>query len=165
MAHKLLESSVQFRELDLFSLDPAEIGRFDVVLFLGVLYHLRHPLLALERLATLCDGQLILETEIARRRSGLWSAAKAWLPGARADFESMEFYEGDEIHRDPTTWWTPSSSCVRAMLRSCGFCDVTEVWSSENRAVFHAFHPRRGEEARRFMKECGEELWARDKKY
>ena len=56
VACEILSSKVEFRQADLFELSPAEIGQFDVVLFLGVLYHLRHPLLALQRLATLCHG-------------------------------------------------------------------------------------------------------------
>ena len=56
MARKLLGSSVDYRILDVDELTPQRVGRFDYVLFFGVLYHLRHPLLGLERIAAKAVG-------------------------------------------------------------------------------------------------------------
>ena len=50
---RLLNSRVEYRQMDVYDLTPARIGRFDIVLFFGVLYHLKHPLLALERVCAL----------------------------------------------------------------------------------------------------------------
>ena len=62
LARRALGSGVEDVELELDDISPDAVGRFDVVLFLGVLYHLKHPWVALERVASVCDGLLILET-------------------------------------------------------------------------------------------------------
>jgi len=51
--HQLLASRVDYRQLRVYDLDPRDIGRFDIVLFIGVLYHLKHPVLALERVCAI----------------------------------------------------------------------------------------------------------------
>ena len=143
-AHALLGSKVESEWVDLFDLTPEKYGRFDLILCLGVLYHLRHPLLGLERLAQLCRGQLILETAIDPRAQGC----------------SMKFDEGDELNQDPTNWWEPSLECVVAMLRSCGFGGVRPVHVNGARAVFHAFAPGLSGGIRQMLARFGEELVA-----
>ncbi len=83
-----------------------------MVLFLGVLYHLRHPLLALERPASVTAGHLILETHIDLT----WTRRPA-----------MAFYPGLEVGWDPTNWWGPNPEAVISMLRTVGFDDVQIV--------------------------------------
>jgi tRNA (mo5U34)-methyltransferase len=93
-------------------LSPERIGTFDVVLVLGVLYHLRHPLLALERIASVTDDLLILETVVDM-----------------VGFErpAMAFYPDRELGNDPTNWWGPNVPAVHAMVRSTGFQRVRTV--------------------------------------
>ena len=119
-------------------LDPEILGTFDLVLFLGVLYHMRDPLRALERVAAVTEHQLILET--------LVDALGATRPMAG-------FYPGAEVNNDSTNWWGPNPAAVEGMLRAVGFQRVELVWSSfdpthrvredaeqpYHRAVFHAF--------------------------
>ena len=57
-------SKVEDIELEVLDISPERVGVFDLVLFLGVLYHMRHPLLALERVASVVGTQLILETHV-----------------------------------------------------------------------------------------------------
>ena len=87
-------------------------GRFDVVLFLGVLYHLKHPWVALERVASVCDGLLILETH-------------ADLLDVRRP--AMALYPGDEVAGDASNWWGPNLAALKAMLREEGFARVEVV--------------------------------------
>lgn len=61
-AHSALGSHVESLEIDVMDLSPERVGRFDVVFFLGVLYHLRHPLLALERVVSVVNDLLVLES-------------------------------------------------------------------------------------------------------
>ena len=145
VAHQALGSKVEFRQADLFTLDPQEFGRFDLVLFLGVLYHLRHPLLALDRLSELCNDQLILETELSSPR-GLWGALKRRVVGADNTNAGMRFHEADDLNRDPTNWWTPTPKCVEGMLRSSGFCGVQTVATHRARGVTHGFSPAHGDD-------------------
>jgi tRNA (mo5U34)-methyltransferase len=112
LARRTLGSAVEDVEVDVMDLSPEQVGQFDLVLFLGVLYHLRHPLLALERLASVTADQLILETHIDLT----WTRRPA-----------MAFYPGLEVGWDPTNWWGPNPEAVVAMLKSVGFSDVRVV--------------------------------------
>ena len=64
LARKALDSKVEDLSIDVLDLSPERIGEFDLVLILGVLYHMRHPLLALERVASVTKDQLVLETHV-----------------------------------------------------------------------------------------------------
>lgn len=157
VAHRLLGSHVEFRQLDLFELDTQVVGQFDLVLFLGVLYHLRHPLVALERMAALCRGQLIVETLVAPQPSRLERLVTGRF--GRRSARYMEFLEEDEVNRDPTNWWAPSPEGMLAMLRSCGFCDVHGPPGTTG--VFHAFDPGRGDDVALLVDRIGAELVTR----
>ena len=105
-ARRVLESRVEDLTIDVLELSPERVGRFDVVFFLGVLYHMRHPLLALERVASVCDKLLLLTTSV--------------------DMVSLErpaaaFYPRDSLGGDPSNWWGPNPACVEAMLHEVGF--------------------------------------------
>lgn len=115
---------IEFRELSVY--EVGAIGeRFDIVLFMGVLYHLRHPLLALDLIRAHVARDLMVfqsmqrgsrEAEPVKENYHFWDTE----PFARADFPQMHFIE----HRyadDPTNWWIPNRACAEAMLRSAGF--------------------------------------------
>ena len=112
LARRALGSRVEDLEIDVLDLRPERIGTFDLVLFLGVLYHLPHPLLALERVAGVAGDRLILETHVG-------------VVGTRRPV--MAFYPGTELEHDPTNWGGPNPAAVRAMLESVGFRKVTMV--------------------------------------
>lgn len=112
LARRALGSKVEDRELDVLELSPETVGEFDVVFFLGVLYHLRHPLLALEKVASVTRRQLILETKVD-------------LLALRTP--AMAFYVGDELNGDPTNWWAPNLAGLCDLLRAVGFCRVQVV--------------------------------------
>lgn len=125
LAHEARQSNVIPVHLDVLDLDAAQLGTFDIVLFLGVLYHMRHPLLALERVAPLVadGGVLILESHPD-------------LPGVTVP--AMRFYPGSEANDNPTNWWGPNAACVEAMLRDVGFADVQISAGVGGRIVAHA---------------------------
>lgn len=106
LAHQALNSGVKDMEIDVLDIAPQNVGQFDVVLCLGVLYHMRHPLLCLERVAAVASDFLILETEVA-----LLSVGRP----------AMAFYENSELNKDNTNWCGPNLACVTAMLRMAGF--------------------------------------------
>lgn len=122
LARRALDSSVEDEMIDVLELSPDAVGTFDVVLFLGVLYHMRHPLLALEKVASVTDDLLILETEVdllhVRR-------------------PAFAFYPDRELRDDPTNWVGPNPAGVEAMLRDCGFREVRTL-SSTNPAFMFA---------------------------
>ena len=113
---------VRFVQMHLYDL-LGSAQRFDVVLFLGVLYHLRYPQLALDGLAPLVAGQMVVQTLTMPGDATLRVPAdlpfeqrdRLTEPGwPRAAFIERAF-AGDE-----TNWWAPDDACVRAMLRSAG---------------------------------------------
>jgi tRNA (mo5U34)-methyltransferase len=112
LARLALGSRVEDEDIDVMELSPERIGTFDVVLFLGVLYHLRHPLLALERVASVCRDLLVLETVVD-------------MVGFRRP--AMAFYPHRELNNDPTNWWGPNPPAVEGMLRTVGFERVQRV--------------------------------------
>jgi len=125
LARQALNSKVEDREIDVLDLSAEIIGTFDLVLFLGVFYHLRNPLLALEHVFSVTAKQLILETHV--------NALDYPRP-------AMVFYPGAELEGDETNWWGPNRSCVEALLSSVGFTEVRMFSHDEKlrRMVFHA---------------------------
>jgi len=112
LARRTLDSRVEDMHIDVLELSPERIGAFDVVLFLGVLYHMKYPLLALEKVSSVTKEMLILETAVDM----LWTRRPA-----------MAYYENDELGNDPSNWCGPNPPAVKAMLRTAGFRRVEVV--------------------------------------
>lgn len=104
-ARKALGSSVEDREVEVLDISPETVGEFDVVFFLGVLYHMRHPLLSLEKMASVTKERLIMETLVDL--TFLRSPAAAFYPW--------------KMLRDETNWWGPNRAAVVGMLQTVGF--------------------------------------------
>jgi tRNA (mo5U34)-methyltransferase len=133
LARAALGSRIEDLEIDVMDLSPERVGTFDVVLFLGVLYHLRHPLLALERVASVTRDLLIMETVVD-------------MLGLRRP--AMAFYPNRELNNDPTNWWGPNVAAVEGMLRTAGFQrvrTVTPLPSFPRRAARAVIHQLRGQ--------------------
>lgn len=132
LAREALGSHVEDRDIDVMDLSPDTVGVFDVVLFLGVLYHLQDPLGALARVASVTGKLLILESAVDM--VGLRRPAAA-------------FYPGRELNNDPSNWWGPNHAAVVGMLRHCGFKTVdvrTPPRSAPYRAARAIFHKIKG---------------------
>jgi tRNA (mo5U34)-methyltransferase len=115
----------------IYDLSPRTFGIFDVVLFYGVLYHLRHPLLALEKVASVCGGKLLMQTaNFEDEKFGDISAAKFYPRGLPSGPAEKPIF-------DPTVFWIPNAACIRGMLEHVGFCDI-ELISMAAGAVFGA---------------------------
>ncbi|HEX5475469.1 MAG TPA: TIGR04290 family methyltransferase [Vicinamibacterales bacterium] len=117
-------ADIEFREMSVYQL-PALGERFDVVLFMGVLYHLRHPLLALDILHEHVARDLLVFQSMLRgseRPSDVAPDYEFWQSEPFDDpaYPRMYFVEQRYAH-DPTNWWIPNRSCAEAMLRSAGF--------------------------------------------
>jgi tRNA (mo5U34)-methyltransferase len=117
-------SDIEFRSLSVY--DVGTLGeKFDIVIFMGVLYHLRHPLLALDTLYEDVVGDLLIFQSMQR---GSLEVAELELDYhfwdsdqfEREGFPLMYFIE-QRFAGDPTNWWIPNRACVEAMLRSAGF--------------------------------------------
>jgi tRNA (mo5U34)-methyltransferase len=115
---------IEFEQLDVY--DVGALGeKFDLVIFMGVLYHLRHPLLALDLIREHVAGDMLLFQSMQR-------GSKYVLP-VEKDYEFKEtgiFFESgfpklhfveNQYSKDWTNWWVPNRACTEAMLRSAGF--------------------------------------------
>jgi tRNA (mo5U34)-methyltransferase len=115
-------SRIEFRHGSVYELADLH-ERFDVVLFLGVLYHLRHPLLALDLVSERVGDLLILQTLTMPGDQPIEVPTDVPIDGRQALTESgwprAAFIEG-QLAGDPTNWWAPDDACVQAMIRSAG---------------------------------------------
>ena len=138
LAREALGSKVEDVEVRVEELNPDRVGTFDLVLFAGVLYHVRDPLRALGAVASVTKGHLALETHVDLVLKRKPAAA---------------FDPTRELGGDQTNWWGPNPAAVEGMLRAVGFTDVVKVFprsrlyelaravrrrSQQGRAVFHA---------------------------
>ncbi|MGA1876427.1 MAG: TIGR04290 family methyltransferase [bacterium] len=115
---------IELRLLSVYEVDKLK-EQFDLVLFLGVLYHLRYPLLALDLLHEYVVRDYLVfqsmlrgsdETQPTAEDYHFWEKDIFHLPG----FPQMYFIE-NKYSGDQTNWWIPNRACVEAMLRSAGF--------------------------------------------
>jgi tRNA (mo5U34)-methyltransferase len=116
-------------DIVLKNLDVYEVAalreRFDLVLFMGVLYHLRHPLLALDLLNEHAVKDTLVFQSLVRGSSQVLDLQENY-PFSETELFNEEGYPRMHFveHRysdDPTNWWIPNRACVEAMLRTSGF--------------------------------------------
>ncbi len=115
---------IEFRRMTVY--DVAKLGeRFDVVIFMGVLYHLRHPLLALDLLHDHVVGDLMLFQTMIRGGLGVEDWDDDYAFNEETQFDSRNWPKLQFIEKnysgDPSNWWVPNRAAVEAMLRSSGF--------------------------------------------
>jgi tRNA (mo5U34)-methyltransferase len=139
-AKRIYGSQVEYVQANVYDLSPDRLGTFDVVLFLGVLYHLRHPLLALDRLRALCSELLIVESLVcdARVFTGFETGRPlAELAPRLIDVPIAQFLPVGRFHSDSTNKWVPNVSCLRALLKDAQFAPgPSRAWG--DRALIHA---------------------------
>lgn len=124
IARWALGSKVEKVRVSVEDLTPELVGgRFDYVLFLGVLYHAQDPMRYLRNVFNVCEGTCILETHVDA------------LDQARP---MMVFYPGGALNNDPSNFWGPNPECVSAMLTEVGFTEVALVAEAGSRMTFHA---------------------------
>lgn len=118
-----LEDRVAFERKQVYDLVQEE-EQFDMVLFLGVLYHMRYPVLALDIMRELTRRLMVFQTLMTPSQ-----AEDRGVSSLRFDqtqrldeqgWPRLSFIEGD-LAGDPTNWWVPNASAVHALLRSSGF--------------------------------------------
>jgi tRNA (mo5U34)-methyltransferase len=123
-AAEVAGEEIEFRQMSVY--DVGSLGeKFDLVIFMGVLYHLRHPLLALDLIHEHVARDLMLFQTMQRGSNEAMQVEENydfWQTEMfeRPDYPAMYFVE----HRyagDPTNWWIPNRACSEAMLRSAGF--------------------------------------------
>lgn len=138
IAAQLVGSRVVFRQANIYHLTPAEIGTFDLVLFLGLLYHLPDPIRALRIVRRLCTWRMYLETLVIEDVMPLPDGSEPSLAALHerlASIPLMQFFPGATRDGDPTNYWGPNVRCVDAMLTETEF-RVERVARVPRRALF-----------------------------
>ena len=137
---------IEFQELSVY--DVASLAeKFEIVLFMGVLYHLRHPLLALDLIHEHVSRDLLVFQSLQRGSMEVDAVDKDY-PFWRTDhfdkpaYPKLHFVE-QRYAGDPTNWWIPNRACVEAMLRSAGF-EITAHPEEEVYICRHAAAPQEG---------------------
>jgi len=131
LARRILGSKVEDKNLDVLELSTETVGTFDLVLFLGVLYHMKDPLIGLEHVASVTRDHLIVSTAVDL----VWHRRPA-----------VAFYPGSEYGNDPTNWWGPNTAAILGMLQAVGFQRVslyTRPFPSMSRKIVRALVPGR----------------------
>ena len=123
-AAEVLGFEIEFRNLSVY--DVGQLGeRFDVVIFMGVLYHLRHPLLALDLLHEHVTKDLLIFQSLQRGSEEVFPVEEDYPFAETGIFEKegfpLMYFIEKSYSQDPTNWWFPNRACVEAMLRSSGF--------------------------------------------
>ncbi|HEU4417112.1 MAG TPA: TIGR04290 family methyltransferase [Candidatus Angelobacter sp.] len=121
-ASGVLGLDIEFAKCSVYDVDSIP-GRFDYVLFMGVFYHLRYPLFALDKVIKKVEGTLIFQTMVrgALASPELKDDYHFWNKEIfeQPDFPSMYFIE-NKYAGDPTNWWIPNHGAMEGMLRSSG---------------------------------------------
>jgi tRNA (mo5U34)-methyltransferase len=113
-----LGSAVQFRRMSVYELSTQMKRRFDIVIFWGVLYHLRHPLLAIDNVRAVTGGRAYIETAVCDHETARWGD----LPIAR-------FYRHDELAGDGSNWFAPNVRTLLDWCKSCGLePEIVDSW-------------------------------------
>jgi tRNA (mo5U34)-methyltransferase len=116
---KFLESRVEYVRASVYELRQRFPERFDVVIFWGVLYHLRHPLLALDNLRSVAGRDISLESAVCDSE----------LPLGEREQALVRFYRRDELGGDPSNWFVPTVAALEDWCRSAGFdVERMDVW-------------------------------------
>jgi tRNA (mo5U34)-methyltransferase len=114
VAREVLRSGVRPVVADFATINLSAIGTYDVVFFLGSLYHMRDPMDCLKRVACVTKELAVIETEAimvrGHERSGL-----------------CEFFEPGALNSDISNWWAPNVKALRAMCLRAGFRGVELV--------------------------------------
>ena len=136
MIKDILGSKIIFRPISVYDLNVDEIGEFDIIFFLNVMYHLRHPLLALEKIRSVMKpGSIVFY------KSYFSSNIEFKLFGKQVKLQLgskplCRYYPMNELAGDYTNWWGPNIPAHHAMLESSGFSIDKELHRSYDRIYY-----------------------------
>lgn len=111
-------------DMSVYDVTEERLGRFDVVFFFGTLYHLRYPLLALDKLSAVCESEIYVESAILDDYSPYQGGLGHGYPGKQT---VMEFYPDKQYGNNETNWWVPTLVCMANMVKAAGYSEVS-LW-------------------------------------
>lgn len=114
LAREALGSGVEAIVADFMTCDLAALGRWDIVLYLGVLYHIEEPMTALRRVAQITGELAVIETEAVV------------VPGLE-DEAMWRFFPGAELNGDVSNWWAPNLTALQGAIQAAGFASLRTI--------------------------------------
>ena len=140
IAAELLNSRVIYLVENIYNLSLKKYGYFDIIFFLGVIYHLPDPMLALRIIRKLCKSStlMILESYVIDNRflisDNQFSSFDKTSPYLK-QIPIMQFYPADILHKDYTNYWMPNTICMRQMLIESNY-DILREKTLGDRVIF-----------------------------
>jgi tRNA (mo5U34)-methyltransferase len=133
LVRDILQIDLDLRGLNVYQITE-ELGQFDIALFLGVLYHLKHPLLALETLAKVTKGLLVIESAILPELS----PSNRPIIDYGGPTHELRFVVNKPGVEALQNWFIPSLSCLKAFLQTIGFGRIVAESAEYDRAILVA---------------------------
>jgi tRNA (mo5U34)-methyltransferase len=125
---------IEPRLVDVYDIESLK-SQFDIVVFVGVLYHLKHPLYALEKVANVCKDTLVFQS-LSRGPGGDFSPEEDYSWDDFKFFEAPNFpklyFIEKSFNNDESNWWMATESCLKAMLRVSGFKNISDTSSPDH---------------------------------
>lgn len=123
---KIWGVEIDYRLMDVH--DTSKLNQtFDIVVFAGILYHLKNPLQVIEDLGRMCTDAILLETEFIPDDPRNCVIVRQGVPPTLQPMNKgfMKFLETSELNGDGSNWWVPDTECVMGMLRTAGFVHIS----------------------------------------
>ncbi len=129
IAKKVLNSKrVVYYQDNIYNITPKKYGKFDIVLFLGLLYHLPDPIKALNIVRSVCKKDIYVETQGIDNAfltpEGKLVSLNSLSP-LLTKSSLMQFYPKNSLNNDPSNYWAPNLTCLKGMLEETGYKIVT----------------------------------------
>jgi len=160
-AKELLGSKVDYVQGSVYELNREIVGTFDVVMFVAVLYHLRYPLLALDRIRDICRGYMVLETHCLDNCVLLEDGQTTTLERIDPRLNRIplyRFYPANELNGDYSNWFSPNRRAIEGGLRTAGFAPtLLSEWGDRI-----AYKAEKLEGVPEYLQETYEGLFVRD---
>jgi tRNA (mo5U34)-methyltransferase len=149
---EVLGLDVEFRRLNVYELTPRTIGQFDITLALGLLYHLKHPILALENLYQVTKELLIIETAILPPELAPSSVIHP-LGTSQMLLHPLALVENPSNAKEQVfNWFLPSVAALQGLLRTTGFEEVKVIEVKNERATIVCRKPKHEADAQDVLK-------------
>jgi tRNA (mo5U34)-methyltransferase len=130
LVRDILQIDLDLRGLNVYQVTE-DLGQFDITLFLGVLYHLKHPLLALEILASVTESILVVESAILPD----FPFSNSQIRDYGGPVHELRFVGNEPGVEDLQNWFIPSLSCLKAFLHTIGFRHIVAESATSDRAI------------------------------
>ncbi|OGZ79613.1 MAG: hypothetical protein A2528_03805 [Candidatus Staskawiczbacteria bacterium RIFOXYD2_FULL_37_9] len=116
VAKEILNSKVKYYDMDVYDISEKNLnGKFDIVLFLGLLYHLKYPVLSFEKISNICKDVLIIESAYVKTFTSR---------------PILEYAQGNTFNQDPTNWHIPNIPAIEGMARDAGFKKIEVLFKT-----------------------------------